>query len=62
MCAFLQNVAFDSLKEALISADLNLGKYTYFCSVLWFCTTVFLRKGLNIFLMTCTWVVSLNHA
>jgi hypothetical protein len=32
MCAFLQNVAFDSFKEALISSDLNLGKYEYFCS------------------------------
>jgi hypothetical protein len=32
MCAFWQNVAFDSFKEALISSDLNLGKYEYFCS------------------------------
>ena len=32
MYAFLQNVAFDSFKEALISSDLNLGKYAYFCS------------------------------
>lgn len=41
MCAFWQNVAFDSFKEALISSDLNLGKYTYFCSCYEYCNIEF---------------------